>query len=91
MATNNPVFKAALTCLAERAPAALSFRELCAATRDRMAETGIAQPVPDARVPAFVAHLLRRAALGRIVELHVGRSNVSGTHSQSPLSQEIRT
>jgi SAM-dependent methyltransferase len=75
MATNNPVFKAALICLAERAPAALSFREICAATRDRMAETTIAQPVPDAQVPAFVADLLRRSALGRLIELHVGRSN----------------
>ena len=75
MATDNPVFKAALTCLAERAPAALSFSELCAATRDRMAETAIAQPVPDTRVPAYVAELLRRGALGRLVELHVSRSN----------------
>jgi SAM-dependent methyltransferase len=72
MATNNPVFKAALTCLAERAPAALSFSELCAATRDRMAATVIAQPVPDARVPAFVAHLVRRGALGGLIELHLG-------------------
>ncbi len=75
MATNNPVFKAALTCLAERALAALRFSELCAATRDRMAETTIAQPVPDAQVPAFVADLLRRGALGRLIELHPGRSN----------------
>jgi Predicted methyltransferase regulatory domain len=72
MATNNPVFKAALTCLAERAPAALSFSELCAATRNRMAATMIAQPVADARVPTFVADLLRRSALGRLVELHLG-------------------
>jgi SAM-dependent methyltransferase len=71
MATNNPVFKAALTCLAERAPAAVSFGELCAATRNRMAATMIAQPVADARVPAFVADLLRRGALGRLVELHL--------------------
>ncbi len=72
MATNNPVFKAALTCLAERAPAALSFSELCAATRSRMAETMIAQPVSDAQVPAFVADLLRRGTLGRLVEVHLG-------------------
>jgi hypothetical protein len=48
---------------------------LCAATRDRMAATAIAQPVPDAQVPAFVADLLRRGALGRMLELHVRRSN----------------
>jgi hypothetical protein len=72
MTTNHPVFKAALTCLAEHAPAALSFSELCAAIRDRMAATVIAQPVPDARVPSFVAHLLRRGALGGVVELHLG-------------------
>ena len=35
---------------------------LCAATRDRIAETAIAQPVPDAQVPAYVADLLRRGA-----------------------------
>jgi hypothetical protein len=72
MTTDNPVFKAALTCLAERAPAALSFSELCAATRNRIAATMIAQPVADAQVPTFVAELLRRGALGRLVELHLG-------------------
>jgi lipoprotein NlpI len=35
MATNNPVFKAALTCRADRAPDPFTFGELCAATWDR--------------------------------------------------------
>jgi SAM-dependent methyltransferase len=83
MATNNPVFKAALTCLAERAPAAVSFGELCAATRNLMAATRIAQPIPDAQVPAFVADLLRRGALGRLVELHL----VGNQGGQEPRSR----
>jgi SAM-dependent methyltransferase len=73
MATNNPVFKAALTCLAARAPDAFSFDELCAATRARLAGTAVAQPVPDDQVPSHVADLLRQGALSRLVELHVIR------------------
>jgi hypothetical protein len=73
IATNHPVFKAALTCLAGRAPVALSFDELCAATRARLAGTAVAQPVPDQEVPRHIADLLRQGALARLVELHVRR------------------
>jgi SAM-dependent methyltransferase len=73
IATNHPVFKAALTCLAGRAPEAFSFAELCAATRARLAGTAVAQPVPDEDVPRHVADLLRQGALARLVELHIHR------------------
>jgi SAM-dependent methyltransferase len=87
MATNNPVFKAALTCLAERAPAALTFGELCAATHDRMAATAVARPVPDDQVPGFVADLLRRGALGRLVELHISRPNPAHSAPEGPVAE----
>jgi hypothetical protein len=73
VATSNPVFKAALTCLAERAPEALSFDELCAEARARLARAGVAEPVAYEHVPWYVADLLRRGAMSRFVELHVGR------------------
>jgi hypothetical protein len=73
IATNHPVFKAALTCLAGRAPDAFSFDELCAATRVRLAATAVAQPVPDDEVPRHIAELLRQGALARLVELHLRR------------------
>jgi SAM-dependent methyltransferase len=75
METNNPVFKAALAVLADRAPEALCFDELCAATRSRLAGVAVAEPVPDEHIPWFVADLFRRGALSRLVELHVGRSS----------------
>jgi Predicted methyltransferase regulatory domain len=75
MATNNPVFKAALACLSERAPESLSFEELCSATRSRLAGVAVAEPVPDEQIPWFVADLLRRGALSRLVELHVACSS----------------
>jgi cyclopropane fatty-acyl-phospholipid synthase-like methyltransferase len=71
MSTNNPVFKAALTGLAARAPHAFTFDELCAATRAGLARTAVAQPVPDDQLPSHVADLLRQGALARLVELHV--------------------
>jgi hypothetical protein len=74
MATNNPVFKAALTCLADAAPEALGFGEVCAATRSRLSGVEVAEPVPDRELPWFVADLLRRAAMSRLVELHMGSS-----------------
>src|SRR5262249_33158301 len=57
MATNHPVFKAALASLAERAPEALCFDELCAATCSRLAGVVVAEPVPDEHIPWFVADL----------------------------------
>src|SRR5262245_45875319 len=74
VATTNPVFKAALTCLAERAPDALSFDELCAETRSRLAGAAVAGE----HVPWYVADLLRRGAMSRFVELHVGPSDRAG-------------
>jgi SAM-dependent methyltransferase len=79
MATNNPVFKAALACLAERAPEALSFDELCTATRSRLAGFAVGEPVPDKQLPWYVADLLRQGALSRLVELHVGRCDPTGS------------
>jgi hypothetical protein len=73
IATNHPVFKAALACLAGRAPVAFSFDELCAATRDRLTGTTVAEPVHDDEVSRHVAELLRQGALARLVELHVRR------------------
>jgi hypothetical protein len=72
MTTNNPVFKAALVSLAERAPESLSFNELCTATRHHLVGVAVAEPVSDEHLPWFVADLLRRGALSRLVELHVG-------------------
>jgi hypothetical protein len=73
IATNHPVFKAALACLAGRDPEAFSFDELCGATRACLARTTVAQPVPDDEVPRHIADLLRQGALARLVELHVRR------------------
>jgi SAM-dependent methyltransferase len=84
IATNHPVFKAALTCLAGRAPAAFSFEELCAATRARLARTAVAQPVPDDEVPRHIADLLRQGALARLVELHVRRPRPAPPASDRP-------
>lgn len=74
MATNNPVFKAALACVADAAPKALTFDEVCAATRSRLSGVMVAEPIPDEHVPWFVADLLRQAAMLRLVQLHVARS-----------------
>jgi hypothetical protein len=84
MATNHPVFKAALTCLAGHAPDVFSFDELCAATRARLAGTAVAQPVPDDRVPWHVADLLRQGALSRLVELHVIRPRTPSRAADRP-------
>jgi hypothetical protein len=69
--TNNPVFKAALTCLAERAPDRFAFDELCAATRDRLTGTAVADPIPEDQLRWFAADVLRQGALARLFDLHV--------------------
>jgi hypothetical protein len=87
IATNHPVFKAALACLAGRAPEAFSFDELCGATRARLARTRVAQPVPDDEVPRQIADLLRQGALARLVELHVHRPRPAPTVSERPAAR----
>jgi hypothetical protein len=84
IATNHPVFKAALACLAGRAPDAFSFDELCSATRARLAGTAVAQPVPDNEVPRHIADLLRQGALARLVELHLRRPRPAPPGSDRP-------
>jgi cyclopropane fatty-acyl-phospholipid synthase-like methyltransferase len=78
ISTNNPVFKAALTCLAQRAPAPLTFRELCAATRDRLRATPVEVPIPQEQIPYHVADLLRQGALVRLFELHMSPNRPRG-------------
>lgn len=72
VATSNPVFKAALAGLAERAPEALSFDELCAEARSRLAGAAVA----DEHVPWYVADLLRQGAMSRFVGLRVESSPI---------------
>jgi hypothetical protein len=85
--TNHPVFKAALACLAGRAPEAFSFDELCGATRACLARTTLAQPVPDDEVPRHIAHLLRQGALARLVQLHVHRPQLAPPVSDRPTAR----
>ncbi len=92
MSTNNPVFKAALTCLAARAPHAFTFDELCAATRAGLARTAVVQPVPDDQLPSQVADLLRQGAFARLVELHVsGPRTGSRTADRPPARRRGRS
>jgi SAM-dependent methyltransferase len=71
MATNNPVYKAALACVADASPRALTFDEVCAATRLRLSGVVMDEPVSDEHVPWFVADLLRQAAMLKMVWLRV--------------------
>jgi hypothetical protein len=95
IATNNPVFKAALTCLAERAPDRFTFDELCVATRNRLAGTAAAQPIPEGQLPWFVAEMLCQSALARLFDLHVCRPSATpgvGANAPAPMqTTSIRT
>ena len=70
---DRPAVKAALLCLHEAAPRALTFDELCAATRARLELEAVkaSESVSEDSLRNLVTDLLRQCIMPRVVALYV--------------------
>ena len=72
LTTNNPLIKAILLELGAAWPGSLAFDDLVGLTRDRLTELPDVEPVPEDRLPGFLAEFLYQALASKLVEFHAG-------------------
>jgi methyltransferase-like protein/SAM-dependent methyltransferase len=83
ISTNNPLVKAALLCLAEAAPRALSFEELRQAVGRRLE---LDDGAPD---PGTVAEMLRHGFVKNVLELHIHQPALAATATERPVASPL--
>jgi methyltransferase-like protein/2-polyprenyl-3-methyl-5-hydroxy-6-metoxy-1,4-benzoquinol methylase len=86
---NQPVPKAALLCLYEAVPRALSIDELCAAVRKRLEEVKFSEPIADESLRQGILGVLRHCVWPRLVELTVHPRQFEITPGDRPVASPV--